>query len=79
MEAQQADSWIQMVKQFKNKSPGHLQRENAQLEHAEAPYSHIARYLLEEFAFGGLSANQLQTCSMMATLDGIKHTIVGNL
>ena len=47
-------------------TPGHLQRENAQLEHAEAPYSHLARYRLEEFAFGDLSANQMQNVSMMA-------------
>jgi hypothetical protein len=61
MEAQQADSWFQMVKKHKANAQGHLQRENAQLEHAEASCSHLARYLLEEFAFRGLSANQMQT------------------
>ena len=61
MDEQQADSWFQMVKKHNTNAQGHLQRENAHLEHAEAPYSHLARYLLEEFAFGGLSANQMQT------------------
>ena len=60
MDAQQVDSWVQMVKKYKTHAHGHLQRENAQLEYAEAPYSHIARYMLGEFAFGGLSANQVQ-------------------
>ena len=60
MDDQQADSWVHMVKQQKTNAQGHLQRANAQLEHAEAPYSHLARYLLEELAFGGLSANRVQ-------------------
>ena len=76
MEAQQADSWFQMIKKYNTTAPGHLQRENAHLEHAEAPYSHLARYPLEEFAFGGLSANQVQQISMIAKLDGVKHTTV---
>ena len=38
MDAQQADSWVQMVKKHKTNAQGHLRRENAQLEHAETPY-----------------------------------------
>ena len=79
MEAQQADSWFQMVKRHHTNAPGHLRRENAQLEDAEAPYSHLARSLLEEFAFGGLCANQMQQIPMMGKLDGIKHTTVDTL
>ena len=78
MDAQHADSWVQMVNKHKTNAQGHQQTESAQLEHAEAPYSHIARYLLEEFAFGGLWANQVQQLSVMAKLDGIKHTTVTN-
>ena len=73
------ESWTQMVKKHKTNAQGHLQRQNAEVDQAEAPYSHLARYLLEEFAFGGLSANQVQKLSMMAKLDGIKHTSVDKL
>ena len=60
------ESWTQMLKKHKTHAQGHLQRENAEVEQAEAPYSHLAGYLLEEFAFGGLSTNQIQKLSMMA-------------
>ena len=39
------------------------------MEYAEAPYSHLARYLLEEFAFGGLSANHVHKLLMIACMD----------
>ena len=45
------------LKKHKSHAQGHLQRDQASVECEEAPYSHLARYLLEEFAFGGLSAN----------------------
>ena len=38
MDDQQADSWYQNVKKHNTNAQGHLPRENAQLEHAEAPY-----------------------------------------
>ena len=81
MDAAAIDSWSQMVIKQKHKAhaQGHLQRENQKLVYAEAPYSHLARYLLEEFAFGGLSATQMQQLSMMAKLDGVKHTTVDKL
>ena len=74
------EDFANQVKKHKAQSQGHLQREQAHVEcEEEAPYSHLARYLLEEFAFGGLSANQVQKLSMMAKLDGIKHSSVGKL
>ena len=60
MDAQQVDSWVQMVKKHTTHAQGHLQREHAQLEHAEAPDPHLARYLLDIFAFCGLLASQVQ-------------------
>ena len=66
MDAQQIDSWVQMMKKHNTHAQGHIQRENAQLEHAEAPYSHFARHILEEVAFGGLSANQVHNLTMMS-------------
>ena len=65
-------SWAQMVKDHKVKAPGHRKRQRAGVEYAEASeasFSYLARYLLEEFAFGILSANQVQKLSMMAKLD----------
>ena len=41
------ESWTQMLKKHKTYAHGHLQRENAEVEHADAPDSHLARYLLE--------------------------------
>ena len=60
MDDQQAGSWVQMVKKHNTNAQGHLQRENAQLEHAEAPYVQLARYRLAELVCGCLYANQMQ-------------------
>ena len=65
-------SWAQMVQDHKEHAQGHRKRQRASVEYAEASessFSYLARYLLEEFAFGILSANQVQTLSMMAKLD----------
>ena len=54
---------------------GYVQRTtalSAQL-HAHPKFSHLARYLLEEYAFGGLSASQVQMISHVATQDGLSH------
>ena len=59
-------SWAQMVQDHKEHAQGHRKRQRASVEYAEAPYSHLARYLLEEFAFGGSSTNQVQNLSMVA-------------
>ena len=68
-------SWSEMAKKHKVHAPGHRQREQG-VEYAEAPFSHLARYLLEEFAFGGVSANQVQQLAWMAKRDGLQHTAV---
>ena len=46
---------------------------------AQAEYSHLARYLLEEYAFGGISAHQVQQLAHMAHLDGLHHPDVDKL
>ena len=71
------ESWTSMAKKQKLHAQGHLQREQDLI--CEAPFSYLARYLLEEFAFGGLSAAQVQKLAMMAKQDGIKHTFVDKL
>ena len=71
------ESWTSMAKKQKLHAQGHLQREQDLI--CEAPFSYLARYLLEEFAFGGLSAAQVQKLAMMAKQDGIKHTSVDKL
>ena len=71
-------SWSEMAKKHKLHAPGHRQREQS-VEYAEAPFSHLARYLLEEFAFGGVSANQVQKLAWMAKRDGLQHTAVDKL
>ena len=68
------ESWTPMAKKQKLHAQGHLQREQDLI--CEAPFSYLARYLLEEFAFGGLSAAQMQKLAMIAKQDGIKHTSV---
>ena len=68
-------SWIEMAKKQKLHASGHRQREQS-VEYAEAPFSHLARYLLEEFAFGGISANQVQKLAWMAKRDGLHHSFV---
>ena len=79
MDAAAIDSWSQIAKKHKSHAQGHLQRENQKLVYAETPYSHLARYLLDEFTFGGLWATQVQQLSMIAKLDGVKHTTVDKL
>ena len=71
------ESWTSMAKKQKLHAQGHLQREQDLI--CEAPFSYLARYLLEEFAFGGLSAAQMQKLAMIAKQDGIKHTTVDKL
>ena len=74
MDFDEPEDWESLVKKHKSETGGYLQRDKA--HRAEAPSSHLARYLLEEFAFGGLSANQVQQFAMMAKLDGIEHTSI---
>ena len=71
--------WETMVRRHKSQRQGYLQREKAQVEYAEAPYSHLAKYLLEAYGFGELSSVNVQQLAMMAKLDGLKHTSVEKL
>lgn len=57
-DSEEYESWTSMAKKQKLHAQGHLQREKDLI--CEAPFSYLARYLLEEFAFGGLSAAQVQ-------------------
>ena len=71
-------SWEDQIKRQKLNAQGYRKR---MVEDVcdEAPFSHLARYLLEEHAFGGLSANQVQKLAMMAKEDGVKHTSIDKL
>ena len=71
------ESWTSMAKRQRLHAQGHLQREKELT--CEAPFSYLARYLLEEFAFGGLSAAQVQTLAMIAKQDCIKHSTIYKL
>ena len=79
MDLDDPQGWEALVRDHTSHRHGFLQREDAQVEDAEAPYLHLAKHLLEEYAFGGLSANQVQHLTMMAKLDGLKHTSVHTL
>ena len=67
-------AWSQLIKKRKREAQGHCQKEKAR-QQSDLPEgcSHLAKYLLEEYAFGDLSANQVQKLSLMAKLDGVKH------
>ena len=75
--SEEYESWASMAKKQKLHAQGHIQREKDLI--CEAPFSYLARYILEEFAFGGLSAAQVQKLAMMAKQDDIKHTSVDKL
>ena len=59
------ESWTSMAKKQKVHAQCHLQREKHLLVD-ETPFLYLARYLLEEFAFVGLSAGHVQTIATMA-------------
>ena len=58
-----------------------MQRANADVagQDVQHGYSHLARYLLEEYAFGGISANQVQKLAHVAHLDGLHHPDIDKL
>ena len=60
--AASSDEWHGMLKRTRTHSQGYVQRASATSvgEPAITPYSNLACYLLEEYAFGGISASQLQ-------------------
>ena len=68
-------AWSQLIKKRNSEAQCHCQTEKAR-QQSDLPEgcSHLAKYLVEEYAFGGLSANQVQKLSLMAKLDGVKHT-----
>ena len=74
MDFDEPEDWESLVKKHKSETGGYLKRYKA--HRADTPCSHIARYLLEEFALGGLSANQVQQLAMITKLDGIEHTSI---
>ena len=74
------DTWSQLIKKRKHEAQGYCQKEKAmQMSILPEGCSHLAKYLLEEYAFGGLSANQVQKLSMMAQFDGVKHPHINKL
>ena len=70
-----------LAKRARMSGVGHVQRASVdkKCQPQVAKYSHLARYLLEEYAFGGLSANAVQKLAEMASLDGLKHPDVERL
>ena len=74
MDAQQADSWVQMVKKHIKHMHKVIYRErmhnwNMQRHHIPT----LQDIFWQNVAFGGLSASQVQHISMMPKLDDIKH------
>ena len=76
-----SDEWHGMLKMTRTHSQGYVQRASATSvgEPAITPYSNLARYLLEEYAFGGISASQLQQIALMAEMDNLTHPQVVKL
>ena len=46
---------------------------------AYAEHCNLARYLLEEYAFGGISAHQVQTLALMSNMEGLDNPHVDQL
>ena len=69
------------IKKRKTQAQGHMQRMKAPAaaQPAQADTSLLARYLLEEYAFGGISAAQVQRIAVLARHDGIEHSHVDSL
>ena len=48
-------------------------------DEAPQPFSQLARYLLEEYAFGALSAHQVQVIAQLSKADGLSHASIDKL
>ena len=68
-------SFAEQLKKRRIGAQGYKQRQSAEsaAEPAQAAFSHLARHLLEEYSWGGISAHQVQQISNMARLDGLHH------
>ena len=69
------------IKRRRKTAGGPVQRSRADeaAQPSVAAQSHLAKYLLEDWAFGGISATQLQIIAHLAQKDGLRHPSIDKL